>query len=637
MILLHAAFVAQPSALPIFAPVPNLRPLRIWLLRIAVVVLVLTLQRVLFALLNAGIFPSPPLSAFLGGIRFDLFAISWLLLPWTAISLVVERPNVAGERLLKGLFHLACTLAFLLNCIDLTYFRFTLKRSTADLVGIATGGSDLANLLPVFLVDYWYVAVIFLASMAVAVLGYGWMGRYQANQPAKPWWGWRLLVGALTLLACRGGVQYIPLTVIDASQYAPPAYMPLVLNTPFTFITSLGKSSLQEKHYMEQSEADQLWPVSHHYGDSALRPTQPNVVVIILESFSAAYSDRLNGTRHGYMPFLDSLMGQSRWYSRAYANGRRSIDGIPAVLASLPNMMPEAFIESSYAQQPFTALPGLLATEGYSTSFFHGGHNGTMGFNSFARSAGFQRYVGMDQYPDKNDYDGVWGIRDRPFLQFFAHELGKQTAPFMSCLFTLSTHHPYRLPDADAERFAGGNLPILPTLRYADDALRQFFGTAQSMPWYKNTLFVITADHTADLLRQGEVSGSAYDYWVPLFYFMPAAVPPEKVDRVTQHIDILPTVLDQVGYSKPFFAFGSSSLRHERTPAAVSENNGTWLIVGHNQQLRSDGERVLWSALFQDTSQTQANTDPALLPLLQAAIQQYNHHLLAADLVQRLP
>lgn len=624
----------EPASIPIFAPVPNLRPLRVWLLRLGVVALVFSLQRVLFVLLNHEAFPATPAAAFLGGIRFDLSAIAWLYLPWTlAVLLLSEQRSKAAGVIQKVLFHISNVFCFFLNCTDLEYFKFTLKRSTADLFGIAAGGNDLANLAPVFLTDYWYVVLIFLGSVALAEWGYRLAGRKPAAGNARPWWLWRIAVIGLVVLLSRGGLQYIPLTVIDASKYAAPAYMPVVLNTPFTFMTSIGKPLVVEKDFMPQEEADRLWPVVHRYGDTTLIPHRPNVAIIILESFSAAYSGRLNGTGEGYMPFLDSLMGQSLWYSRAYANGRRSIDGIPAVVASMPKMMEEAFIESPYATRPITALPGLLGAEGYATSFFHGGHNGTMGFDAFARSAGFDTYVGRDQYPDPKDDDGVWGIRDRPFLQFWARQMEGERQPFLSCLFTLSSHHPYKLPEADAKRFAGGELAIMPTLRYADDALRRFFTTARTMPWFRNTLFIITADHTADLLRQGETSGSAYDHWVPLCYYMPGRLAPRHETRVTQQIDILPTVLDLIGYPKPFFAFGSSSLRNEQIPAAVSESNATWLIVGDHAQLRTDGDRVLWSSGAVENGQAAPDSlQQRLMPVLQAAIQQYNFHLLRGDM-----
>ena len=257
-------------------------------------------------------------------------------------------------------------------------------------------------------------------------------------------------------------------------------------------------------------------------------------------------------------------------------------------------MMDESFITSPYASDPFTSLASLLGGDGYHTSFFHGGRNGTMGFDGFAHSAGFQRYVGLNEYPDsEKDFDGNWGIRDVPFLQFYAHELDKEQQPFMSSIFTLSSHHPYELPPADAERFAGGTMAIHPTLRYADDALRRFFATARTMPWYANTLFIITADHTADIERTGLHSDKAIDYWVPMLYFMPERLESRQQDRVTQQIDILPTALDLIGHDSPFFSFGHSALRAQSPPYAIVTSNGVYNIIGDRVQVQFDGEQVL--------------------------------------------
>ncbi|HEY0979046.1 MAG TPA: LTA synthase family protein [Flavobacteriales bacterium] len=613
-----------------------LKPLRSPLFRLGAVLLLFTLQRVLFLVLNAPTFPAPPLAAFLGGVRFDLSAIAWLYLPFIVVSLV--RPDARGTLgvVQKSTFHLSNLLCFFLNCTDLAYFNFTLKRSTADLFGIASGGNDLAHLAPVFLRDYWYVVLIFLGSMLLAEWAYR-RGRSDGTI-IRPWWPWRMVMVVAVVLASRGGLQYIPLSVLDAGQYAPPAYMPLVLNTPFTVMTSIGKPVLVERTFMPQEEADRRWPVVHRYGDSAVVRTPPNVVVIVLESFSAAYSGLLNGTGQGYMPFVDSLMGQGLAYTDAFANGRRSIDGLPAIIASMPKMMSEAFITSPYATTPFTSLPAVLAAKGYRTSFFHGGHNGTMGFDAFAGAAGFQRYVGRNEYPEPNDDDGVWGIRDVPFLQHFARQLDLEQQPFMSCVFTLSSHHPYHLPEAEARRFAGGTQPIHPTLLYADDALRRFFATAATKPWFRNTLFVITADHTADLERDGQESGGAFDHWIPLIYYMPGTLSPRLEHRTTQQIDILPTVLDLLGHRDPFFAFGASSLRHERPGAAISEGNATWLLVEQDLQIRSDGTEVRWTT-GRGPGYTAANISDVpeqrkaeAQRTLQAAIQQFNAHLLHHEL-----
>ncbi len=615
---------------------------------LGIVALIFSAQRVLFYLLNRDSFTGPPISAFIGGLRFDASAIAWLFLPWTVSLLVM--PAVKGwlHKIQIGLFHLSTVVCFFLNCTDLEYYKFTLKRSTADLFGIASGGDDLAHLAPVFAKDFWYVVLIFFASITVAHMGYRWAAKRWPDTAAKPWWLWRISLVVITALCSRGGVQYMPLAVLDASAYAPPAYMPLVLNSPFTVMTSIGKPMIEERIFMPQSEADRVWPVHHHYGDTRLvRPGTdpangaPNVVVIILESFSATYSGLLNDGRPTYMPFLDSLMANGLCYSQAHANGRRSVDGLPAIVASMPKMMEEAFITSPYADAPFTSLPNVLAAKGYSTSFYHGGHNGTMGFDAFARSAGYQRYSGRDEYADPDDDDGVWGIRDQPYLQFFAEELNREKQPFFSTVFTLSSHHPYHLDPVDAERFKGGALTIHPTLKYADNALREFFTTARNMPWFKNTLFVITADHTADLERNGEQSGSAYDFWIPLVYYMPGSIAPLMDARTTQQIDILPTVLDLIGHDEPFFAFGSSTLRLERPPAAVNEGSATWLIVTPRAQLRSDGDRILWHDGIGSSWKPEEKTIPNAFDLmtghvqLQAAIQQFTAHLSKRDMVVR--
>ncbi|MCB0794440.1 MAG: LTA synthase family protein [Flavobacteriales bacterium] len=610
-------------------------------LRTAAVVLILGLQRLLFLLFNTEHFPETPFTAFLGGLRFDLTATCWLLLPWYLLFLIAPFAKGFLARIQEFTFVLGPAIGFFFNVVDIGYFGFTLKRSTADLLTIMTAGQDTLTLAPDFLRDYWYLLLFYVLSIGSLWWAYRISSRWV--KPGGP--GairavtWRAVALAALALMWRGGTQLIPLQVLNASAYAPPAYIPLVLNSPFTMIASLGKPVLEERNYMSPLEAEMLWPVTHHFQDSAavrIPPGRPNVVLVVLESFSATYSERLTGIP-GHMPFLDSLMTHALTFSRAYANGRRSIDAIPAILASIPELMDEAFITSTYADIPFTSMAGLMKDMGYSTSFFHGGNNGTMGFDTFCASAGFERYVGRDDHPDPQDDDGSWGIRDRPFLQFFADELNKEPTPFFSTVFTLSSHHPYELAPADAERFAGGSLPIHPTLRYTDDALRQFFKRAVKQAWYSNTLFIITADHTADIERTGQQYGKAIDFWIPLAFYMPGHITAQRSDRVTQQIDILPTVMDLLGYREPFFSFGHSALRSNSPPYAVAASNGIYTMIGERHLLRHDGERtVAFEVLFGDGDG--ANNEPGELirfdmeARTKAVIQQFNGHMLRREL-----
>lgn len=594
-------------------------PLPVLLSRLGAVALIYSLLRITFVLLNKESFPNVPFAAYWGGVRFDLSAIAWLNMPWVLLCIASSTESGWFARSKKGLFHLANAIGFFFACADLEYYKFTLKRSTADIFGIMAGGGDTGSLATVFAEDYWYIVLIFIACVLLAEMAYRSALRLASDERLSTARNliWRGGAVAIVVIASRGGLQLMPIGVMNAADHVTPAYFPVVLNTPFTIMTSLGKPVVEVKDYLPSEEAEALWPVTHQYGDTTVLDGNPNIVVIILESFSAAYSAKLSGGE-GYMPFLDSLMDRSLNFTRAYANGRRSIDGIPAITASIPELMDEAFITSIYSQSRFTSLASLLAAEGYRTSFYHGGRNGTMGFDGFALSAGFQRYMGLNEYGNEKDYDGSWGIWDRPYLQYFVRELDKEQAPFFSTVFTLSSHHPYRLPPGDEQRFRGGDQKIHASLRYADDALRQFFGTARQSTWFDNTLFVITADHTADIDRNGQNYSEAVDYHVPLLLYMPDRIAPATTDRTMQHIDIAPTVLDLLGYHEAFFCFGSSAFRHERMPMAVTHTTGSYLAIDSSGVLRYDG------------STTPSKNEK--LRVLQAAIQQFNNRMVQNQL-----
>jgi len=611
-------------------------PLTVLALRLGAVGLIYAATRFLFGWLNHDLFPDVPWTSYIGGLRFDASAIAWTNLPWILAYLAHPAPTQQWARRLQwALYILPNTIALFFQFVDLEYYTFSLKRSTADFLQIISTGDDTVSLAPAFIKDYWHILLLYIAAIAFLIWAYHRSRNCTRTITKWPWRaGWRALTVIGIVIASRGGLQLIPLQPLDAARYGGASVLPVTLNTPFTLVMSWGKPTLQPVRYMSDTDADRYWPVHHHFTDTVNIGKRPNVVVIILESFSAQYSGRLSGGA-GYMPFLDSLMGTSLNMTKAYANGRRSIDGIPAILASMPELMDEAFITSPYASRPFTSLANVLGAEGYSTSFYHGGRNGTMGFDGFARSAGFETYVGLNEYTGAaEDQDGHWGVRDRPFLRFFAEGLNIQRQPFFSTVFTLSSHHPYELPPAEMARFKGGPLKIHPTLRYADDALREFFLYARQQPWFANTLFVITADHTADIDRNGQNYNKATDYWVPLLYHMPSRIAPAQEARVTQHIDILPTVLDLVGHASPFFSFGHSVLKGDGPPYAIMASNGIYQCVSDELHLQFDGKEIVGiNALSNAPNKGTPDTLAMDMKMrLTAAIQQFNGHVLRGEL-----
>jgi phosphoglycerol transferase MdoB-like AlkP superfamily enzyme len=163
-------------------------------------------------------------------------------------------------------------------------------------------------------------------------------------------------------------------------------------------------------------------------------------------------------------------MQHSIVFENAWSNGTKSIEGIPAILSSMPSWMDNPFINSLYCNNNTQSFPMLLKKEGYFSAFFHGGINGTMNFDAYSRNARFDKYYGKQEYNNDADFDGYWGIWDEPFLQFVAKEIGTFKEPFFASIFTLSSHHPFNVPEKYKDLLPKGTLPIHQSVAYYSNA-----------------------------------------------------------------------------------------------------------------------------------------------------------------------
>jgi arylsulfatase A-like enzyme len=583
--------------------------------------------------------------AFLSGLRFDLSAIAAINFPFILLSFLPRQsePSPGYARLLKGVF-LGLNIPFLLiNVVDLEYFKFTGRRSTLDLLGVA---GDAGVKWPALVGYYWPLALIGLGLSAALYLLYGRAPKRPALTPGRlNVWVWLLnlaAVGPLCLVAFRGGLQMRTLNPAQAMPEAPGELAQLALNSSFTVLKSYHKKHLAR--YGGFRGRDELLAYLRPLVDGpkilADEPRHDNVVILILESFSAEYCGAGNrGSR--YTPFLDSLASQSLFFTHNYANGRRSIEAMPSILAGLPSLMSESLLESIYQNNHLLGLGALLAPHGYTTSFFHGGQNGTMRFDTFARRAGIQNYFGLNEYPNKKDFDGHWGIFDEPYLQYVAHALTAQKPPFAAAIFTLSSHHPYPIPEKYRGRFKKGTLAIHESIGYTDFALEQFFATARQQPWYSNTLFIITGDHTQKL-ETPEYQNLLGQYRVPLLFHHPQLkFSGVATDRVTQHADILPSVLDylQIQTDRRLL-FGKSVFRQGEGRAFLHSNGHYWLVRGHDALELAAGGATRFFDLAQDPQMRSAipgepQRRRALEKEAQALLQYFNNGMLDNNLYDR--
>jgi phosphoglycerol transferase MdoB-like AlkP superfamily enzyme len=616
-------------------------PYRLLVIRLLIVFLIFTLSRVLFITLNPSTTSKNLINLFLSGIRFDAVAIAYLLAPIILIYLWPTQLFLkkAIQPIINVLYFIAIALSVLLNTIDTAWFQFTGKRTTFSIIKLLAGGDDINNNILHYFLDFWHLIVMMLLLIGFSVFAYKKSSQkfskniLQNYQPFKlPVRLLFLIIGCgLWIIGARGGLQYKPINMQDAALYVEASSIPAVLNTPFTVMKSLGKSSFPSNTYMSEKEALALFNMHHEYeSDSAF--TNENVVLIILESFSSEYIGCLNHSI-GYTPFLDSLSSQGLLCTRALANSRRSIEGIPSIVTSIPHLMEDAFISSPYNINKVNSIASALKTKGYKNYFFHGGNNGTMGFDGFCKVAGFDSYLGRNEYDGpKTDFDGFWGIFDDKFYSFAVRKLNKTKTPFSCTFFSLSSHDPYEIPTHLKGKFNKGTRPIHESIGYADYSLKQFFEAAKFQPWYENTLFVITADHTGPT-NDPFYSNRFGQLQIPILYFRPDNSLKAISTTVTQQTDIVPTILDLLNYSGKYSSIGQS-LFSKNQHWNISYSNGIWQLINEQYLVQYNGEKV--SALYNievDSllQKNQITFSPSkvneLKPLVESILQQYREGL----------
>lgn len=569
-----------------------LAPLKRIFLQILLLLLCYFLCRAAFTLSNLNYFSGLTVGKFLElsfyGLRFDLSTIViinglyffLLLFPFPIWKLPVY------TRILQFWFILSNALALAFEVSDWAYFPFTQKRATNDVLDMIGRKSDFLNLLPHFIKDYWYAPLGFVILILFLSFANRWIcKKTPLNMPAG--WSWKVLAlktfslilcMGISLIAMRGGFQLIPIGNGNALKVTENKFVPVVLNTPFSISHSYS-GQLEEVRFYPQEQALQYINPEKKYFSEHFK--NKNVVVLILESFSREYTGL--GGRKSFTPFLDSLMKQSLVFTNAFANGLTSAAGIPAILSGIPSLLDEPFTTSAYGTNKLTSIPQLLKDKGYQTAFYHGGTNGTMSFDIYASNAGFEQYFGRKEYNNEADFDGNWGIWDEPFLQYFARGLGKMKQPFMASVFTLSSHDPFKIPRAYQGILPEGPLPVQQSIAYTDLALRKFFQTASQQPWFENTVFVLTADHCSPISKDSFYSSAMGRYTIPIIFFAPGDSTLRGSNEIlTQQIDILPSLMNYLGYEQHFYALGNSAFSNDQPRFVINQLSGNyqWLMNG---------------------------------------------------------
>ena len=621
--------------------------------RILLVYGILMLCRIVFYMFNYELLGAVDMSEMPkllhGALIFDSVSVFYINIPFLIASLLPFRfrKNRGYQKFLLWLFIVTNAAGLVLAVADIVYYPFKLARIASDDL-VLTQEGNFGSLMMTFVVDYWWGFLIYFALVAALWRGFIKIKYRPATHSNRIIYftTQTLLLGLAAFVAVvliRGNAikGTYPISPSEATKYARPELVSLVQSNPFMLVRTLGsKDKLYIPEYMSNSQADSVFsPIQQVRANELLKGRRPNVVLIVLESFGSAHIKSLSEVypkdRESQTPFLDSLIRNGYIFTNCYQTGRRSIDAMPSLWASIPSFKLQFLSFPHAASSTFHALPSAMAEMGYTSAFLHGGSNRSMNFQSFGLQSGVTEFWFREEYENERGQEGFdnhWGIFDHIFLPYSVEKISSLKEPFFATLFTLSSHHPYVIPDEFKGKFPKGTTDIQETIAYSDHALRIFFEQMSKQPYYDNTLFVFVADHASG--ADNDIYNKVpRNYRIPMLFYMADGSLKGSSDRMAKHLDLMPTLLGMLGYDKPFFSFGRD-LFDETTPSrGVIYSNGTFNMVSDSLVVMFDEKRVVGAynylndPMLNNDISSQLTDEQMNVDFIKAYIQQYYRYI----------
>lgn len=619
--------------------------------RLCITLLLLSFSRWFLYLFNTSIFEDLSfkelIRLYFVGFRFDINTLIIFNIPLIIAYGIPFRIkyNSLYKKTVDILFVITNSIAIALNLIDVIYYRYLDRRMTSELFTFfKIKEENQGNLIMSFISDFWFILLILLAFIFIIIITirktrlketyFNKQSLWHVNQT----FSFAILL-SLSVIGIRGGFQLKPINLLTATEYTSAQNTSLVINTPFSILMSNSSAELKKINFYDEVTIDSLYCPIHKKLETNRfvnnKTKDCNLVLIVLESFGQEMIGYYNKSyNRSLTPFLDSLLSNSLTFN-GLANGRRSIEALPSILCGLPSLMSTDYPSSRYAINRLDGFGKILKDNGYKTAFFHGGNNGSMSFNTTSKSSGFDDYYGRNEYNNDQDFDGTWGIYDNEFLQFTAQKLNEYKEPFAAVIFTLSSHHPYSLPSNYTLPDSTINTPFEKTIRYVDDALRNFFETIKDQDWFNNTIFVITADHANPEHKFDEYKNMFGSYRIPIAFYAPQIIEAKDVNEIAQHIDIGISITSVLNIEENIFSFGRNLFDSIQKPTFISYTNNIYQFSDGSYLLQSDGndikkiynireDKLLKNNIYKNNPDDWKNLDKQF----KLRLQQYNNRMI---------
>lgn len=421
---------------------------------------------------------------------------------------------------------------------------------------------------------------------SVFTLCLGWLlSGYAVRDLNAPRWYWRpvlaIFVVALGVMGARSTFQHRPLNPAMVAFSTDPLLNDLTLNSSYSVIfaaRNMASEKSAEEFYgtmplediIATVRASSGRPESFMPGDiptlNTNLPTvegKKNLVILLQESLGARFVGGLGGLP--LTPNLDALMQEGWNFTQMYATGTRSVRGIEAMTTGFTPTPSRAVVKLSKSQTGFYTIAELLGRQGYHTQFIYGGESHFDNMKSFFLGNGFEDIVDLPDFVNPK-FVGSWGASDQDLYQMAdkqftqLHQTGQ---PFFSLVFTSSNHSPYEFPDGEIELYEHPEHTRNNAVKYSDKALGEFFAKARLSEYWKDTVFIVIADH--DARAEGNVPVPVDRFHIPAL-ILGGDIPPRQDDRLASNIDMAPTLLSLIGADNT-----SPMIGHDLTKAIAPE------------------------------------------------------------------
>ena len=563
----------------------------------------------------------------LQGIRVDVATLCWVWGVPAVLTQLLAGPHAPG-RLWMQLTRIWLTLGlWLMLFLEISTPAFVTEygvRPNRLYVEYLIYPKEVLSMLWAGRKGELLLAVIFSG----AVLGGGWWlsGRL-VRDLSFPRWYWRpafaLLILAVGFLGARSSLGHRALNPAMVAFADDPLVNALTVNSAYSLFFAIKQMGAEEdasQFYGKMADHQVLDIVREESGrplgdfTSADLPSQTfntasyqgkpkNLVILLQESLGAQFVGSLGGLPP--TPNIDALSKEGWAFEQLYATGTRSVRGIEAVLTGFTPTPAQAVVKLGKSQTNFFTIADLLKQRGYDTSFIYGGESHFDNMRSFFLGNGFTTIVEQKDF-DNPVFKGSWGASDED-LMAKADEtfkaLHKEGKPFFSLVFSSSNHDPFEFPDNRIALYEQPKQTRNNAAKYADYAVGEFFKKARASDYWKDTLFLVIADHDSRV-------GGASLVPIPRFHIpgviLGDGIAPRKDPRIVSQIDMAPTLLSLMGISADYPMLGKDLTR---MPAdwpgrAIMQYDKNFALMRGKDVVILQPERAPEGFIYEDATET---------------------------------